>query len=144
MRNTRGDLVVCLWATGVVRRWDEPPEVSSGQPQGPLPIMLSIIGDLASLTHRPVFLTSTRRPTLDPLILKRLMLFRIAGLKDEHISTLVRNWYYAIYDKELTPEDASRIAPKLFGHPMAARLVAGLLGDHSVDFLEQYPSVLSH
>lgn len=113
-----------------------------GQPQGPLPTMLSIIGDLASLTSRPVFLTSTRRPTLDPLILKRLMLFRIAGLKDEHVGTLVRNWYYAIYDKELSPEDASRIAPKLFGHPMAARLVAGLLGDHSVDFLEQYPSEL--
>ena len=39
-------------------------------------------------------------------------------------------------------EDGNRIAPKLFGHPVAARLVAGLLGDHSVDFLEQYPKEL--
>ena len=113
-----------------------------GQPQEPLPTMLSIIGDLASLTSRPVFFTSTRRPTLGPLILKRLMLFHVAGLKDEYVGTLVRNWYYAIYDKELRPEDANRIAPKLFGHPMAARLVAGLLGNHSVDFLERYPSEL--
>jgi hypothetical protein len=30
VRNTRGGLAVYLWATGVVRRWDEPPEVSSG------------------------------------------------------------------------------------------------------------------
>ena len=113
-----------------------------GQAQGPLPTILSIIGDLASLTSRPVFFTSTRRPALDPVILKRLMLFHVPGLKDEYVGALVRNWYYAIYDKELAPEDASRIAPKLFGHPVAARLVAGLLGDHSVDFLEQYPSEL--
>jgi tetratricopeptide (TPR) repeat protein len=113
-----------------------------GQPEGPLPTILSIIGELASLSNRPVFLTSTRRPILDPLILKRLMVFRVAGLKDEYVSALIRNWYFAIYDKELAPEDASRIAPKLFGHPVAARLVAGLLGDHSVDFLEQYPSEL--
>lgn len=113
-----------------------------GQPQGPLPIMLSIIVELTSLTSRPVFLTSTRRPALDPLVLKRLMLFRVAGLRDEHVASLVRNWYYAIYNEELAPEDASRIAPKLFGHPVAARLVAGLLGNHSVDFLEQYPSEL--
>ena len=113
-----------------------------GQPQGPLPTILSIIGELALLASRPIFLTSTRRPTIDPLILKRLMLFRVAGLRDEYIGALVRNWYYAIYDRELAPEDANRIAPKLFGHPMAARLVAGLLGDHNVDFLEQYPSEL--
>jgi hypothetical protein len=30
VRNTREDLAVCLWATGVERRWDESPEVSSG------------------------------------------------------------------------------------------------------------------
>jgi hypothetical protein len=30
VRNTRGGLAVCLWATGVERRWDESPEVSSG------------------------------------------------------------------------------------------------------------------
>ena len=113
-----------------------------GQPQGPLPTILSIIGDLASLISRPVFLTSTRRPTLDPLLFKRIMLFHVGGLKDEYVGALVRNWHYAIYGKELASEDASRIAPKLFGHPVAARLVAGLLGDHSVDFLEQYPSEL--
>jgi tetratricopeptide (TPR) repeat protein len=70
------------------------------------------------------------------------VLFHIPGLKDEHVAALVRNWYFAIYDKELPMEDSSRIAPKLYGHPVAARLVAGLLGNHSVDFLDQYPQEL--
>jgi tetratricopeptide (TPR) repeat protein len=70
------------------------------------------------------------------------MQFSIRGLKDEHIAALVRNWYFAIYDKELSMEDSDRIAPKLYGHPVAARLVAGLLGNHSVDFLEKYPEEL--
>jgi tetratricopeptide (TPR) repeat protein len=113
-----------------------------GEPQGPLKSLLTIISDLAALASRPVFVTSTRRPTLDGAILKRFALFHISGLKDEHIAALVRNWYFAIYDKELSVEDANRIAPKLYGHPVAARLVAGLLGDHSVDFLEQYPREL--
>jgi tetratricopeptide (TPR) repeat protein len=113
-----------------------------GGPQGPLLSLLAIIGDLAVLASRPIFLTSTRRPTLDAAVLKRLMLFHVPGLKDEHVAALVRNWYFAIYDKELSVEDANRIAPKLYGHPVAARLVAGLLGDHSVDFLEHYPQEL--
>jgi len=113
-----------------------------GEPDGPLPFLLTIVPALPALSSRPLFLTSTRRPTLDATILDRLMLFRIAGLKDEYVAALVRNWHFAIYDKELTMEDASRIAPKLYGHPVAARLVAGLLGDHSVDFLDQYPQEL--
>ena len=134
MLSKKGQLLVI---SNVQHWFDE-----EGQPQGPLPTMLSIISELASLTSRPVFLTSTRRPTVDPLLFKRVMLFHVAGLKDEYVGALVRNWHYAIYGTELAPEDASRIAPKLFGHPVAARLVAGLLGDHSVDFLEQYPSEL--
>ena len=113
-----------------------------GGPQGPLPFLLMIVDGLASLAGRPIFLTSTRRPTLSVETLKRLALFSIPGLKDEHIAALVRNWYFAIHDKELRVEDSSRIAPRLYGHPVAARLVAGLLGDHSVDFLEQYPREL--
>ena len=77
-----------------------------GQPRGPLQLVLSIISDLPSLASRPVFLTATRRPNLDSQVLKRLMLFRVGGLKDEYVSALVRNWYYAIYGKDLTPEDA--------------------------------------
>jgi tetratricopeptide (TPR) repeat protein len=113
-----------------------------GEPQGPLLSLLAIIGNVPSLANRPIFLTSTRRPTLDAAVLKQLALFRVSGLNDEHVAALVRNWYYAIYDKELSVEDSNRIAPKLYGHPVAARLVAGLLGDHSVDFLEQYPREL--
>ncbi len=113
-----------------------------GGPQGPLSFLLTIIGDVASLTGRPVFLTSTRRPTISSATLKQLTLFHVSGLKDEHIAALVRNWYFAIYDKELSVEDSNRIAPRLYGHPVAARLVAGLLGDHGVDFLEQYPREL--
>lgn len=113
-----------------------------GQPQGPLVLLLTIVSELPALSSRPIFLTSTRRPALDAAILDQLTLFHIPGLKDEHVAALVRNWYFAIYDKELPTADASRIAPKLYGHPVAARLVAGLLGNHSVDFLDQYPQEL--
>jgi tetratricopeptide (TPR) repeat protein len=112
------------------------------QPQGPLTSLLTIVSDLPALSSRPVFMTSTRRPNLDVAIQDRVMQFSIRGLKDEHIAALVRNWYFAIYDKELPMEDSDRIAPKLYGHPVAARLVAGLLGDHSADFLEKYPEEL--
>jgi tetratricopeptide (TPR) repeat protein len=111
-------------------------------PQGPLLYILTIIGGLASLASRPIFLTSTRRPTVDAEVLKHLTIFHVPGLKDEYIASLVRNWYFMIYDKNLPVEDANKIAPKLYGHPVAARLVAGLLGDHSVNFLEQYPREL--
>src|SRR5579859_974197 len=113
-----------------------------GEPQGPMLSVLAIVDSLPSLASRPVFVTSTRRPTLGAAIQKRLALFHVSGLKDEHVAALVRNWHFAIYNKELPVEDANRIAPRLFGHPVAARLVAGLLGDHSVDFLEKYPKEL--
>jgi tetratricopeptide (TPR) repeat protein len=109
------------------------------EPEGPLPLLLSTAADLTAFAKRPMFLTSTRRPTISAAALSRQLLFRIAGLKDEHVATLVRNWYFSIYGRELTAENAKRIAPKLYGHPVAARLVAGLLGDRTVDFLEAYP-----
>jgi hypothetical protein len=112
------------------------------QPHGPLTSLLTIVADLPALSSRPVFMTSTRRPKLDATVQDRVMQFGIRELKDEHVAALVRNWYFAIYGKELSVEDSNRIAPKLYGHPVAARLVAGLLGSHSVDFLEKYPQEL--
>jgi tetratricopeptide (TPR) repeat protein len=111
----------------------------SGEPGGPLPLLLAITRDLVAFEKRPVFLTSTRRPSLTAADLLSLSLIHIDGLKDEHIATVVRNWHFSIYGRELSPEDALRIAPKLYGHPVAARLVAGLLGERTVTFLEQYP-----
>lgn len=113
-----------------------------GEPQGPLPFLLSIIKDLPAFARRPVFFTSTRRPHVDPATVTRLAFRFVKGLEDERVAVLVRNWHFAIFGQELPPEDAKRIAPKLFGHPVAARMVAGLLGDHSVDYLEQYPREL--
>jgi hypothetical protein len=110
-----------------------------GEPMGPLPLLLETAKSVPDFSRRPVFLTSTRRPQLDPEQVKRLDLIHVGSLSDEHIAVLVRNWYFAIYGKDIAPEDATTIAPKLFGHPIAARLVAGLLGDHSAQYLEQYP-----
>jgi hypothetical protein len=67
---------------------------------------------------------------------------RIPGLSSEHIATLVRIWHLSIHGRELVPEQANKIAPQLFGHPVAARLAAGLLGDYGVEYLEQYPKEL--
>jgi hypothetical protein len=40
-----------------------------GEPEGPLPFLLTIVPGLPGLSSRPLFLTSTRRPTLDATIL---------------------------------------------------------------------------
>lgn len=113
-----------------------------GTPQGPLSLLLSIATGLEPFARRPVFFTSTRRPSLDATQFKRVTLLNIQGLSDEHIAVLVRNWHFSIHGRDLLAEDANRIAPKLFGHPVAARLVAGLLGDHGVAYLEKYPQEL--
>ena len=118
-----------------VQHWLE----EDGDAGGPLPFILAVARSLTPLEKRPLFLTSTRRPTLDGSALSRLALFRVSGLRDEHVAILVRNWYFSIHGQELSVADAKRIAPKLYGHPVAARLVAGLLGDHTVNFLEEYP-----
>ncbi|MGA2482834.1 MAG: TIR domain-containing protein [Candidatus Acidiferrales bacterium] len=113
-----------------------------GQPEAPLTFLLNVIRELPSFVKRPVFLTSTRRPELEMSSHSWVDLQHINGLEDEHIAVLVRNWHFSIYGKELPPEDGKRIAAKLFGHPVAARMVAGLLGDHSADYLEKYPREL--
>jgi len=113
-----------------------------GEPNDLLTLLLEIMKGLPDFARRPVFLTSTRRPQLDPEQLNQLDLINVKGLGNEHVVVLVRNWYFAIYGEEMALEDAQTIAPKLFGHPMAARLVAGLLGDHSAQYLERYPQEL--
>ena len=113
-----------------------------GTAHGPLAFVLSVVTSLPSFSSRPVFFTSTRRPALDAGTMRRVMLLSVRGLSPEHIAVLVRNWYFAIHGSELPLEDAHKIAPKLFGHPVAARLVAGLLGDHTVEYLEHYPHEL--
>lgn len=112
------------------------------EPIGPLPPILNTVRGVRAFVGHPVFLTSTRRPHLEPLAAARTVLIPVKGLDDEHVSALVRNWYFSIYGRELPKQDADKIAPKLFGHPVAARLVAGLLGDHTADYLERYPREL--
>ena len=113
-----------------------------GEPHGPLPLVLSIVKEIPAFERHPAFFTSTRRPQLHLEILAKLALVNVKGLDNEHVAALLRNWYFSIYGRELSPEDANKIAPKLFGHPVAARLVAGLLGDHSADYLDKYPKEL--
>jgi Flp pilus assembly protein TadD len=110
-----------------------------GEPAALLLFVLAVSRELNAFEKRPLFLTSTRRPSLVGAAPENLFLIHVAGLKDDHIATLVRNWHFAIWGRELGVDDARQIAPKLYGHPVAARLVAGLLGDHSVTFLEKYP-----
>lgn len=126
------DRILCLFN---VQHWLN----EDGEPTGPLPLLLEIAKSVPDFSRRPVFLTSTRRPQLDPEQLKRLDLIHVGSMSDEHIAVLVRNWHFAIYGKDIAPEDAATIAPKLYGHPIAARLVAGLLGHHSAQYLDQYP-----
>ncbi|HUA61488.1 MAG TPA: toll/interleukin-1 receptor domain-containing protein [Verrucomicrobiae bacterium] len=98
-----------------------------GEPVALLLFVLAVSRELNAFEKRPLFLTSTRRPSLVGAASENLSLIHVAGLKDDHIATLVRNWHFAIWGRELSVDDARQIAPKLYGHPVAARLIAGLL-----------------
>lgn len=111
----------------------------------PVPLLKSLLDHLEkvpSYLERPAFLTSTRRPVLGASVIGGVIPFRIAGLSDEHMVTLIRNWHSIIHVRDLSIDDARIVAPRLYGHPAAARLAAGLLGDHSANFLDEYPQQL--
>lgn len=110
-------------------------------PEGPLAVLMDIAATVEPFSARPVFFTSTRQPVL-VAGMPHLGLIKISALRDEHIAVIIRNWFYAIHGRELDTEDALKIAPKMFGHPVAARLVSGLLGIYGVDYLERYPREL--
>lgn len=109
------------------------------EPTGPFELVVDSIRQVAAFARNPFFITSTRRPQIDPATLPRIAFVHVKGLPQEHVAALVRNWYFFIYSDELGLEDSQRIAVKLFGHPVAARMAAGLLGTQSVEYFEAYP-----
>ena len=54
------------------------------------------------------------------------------------MSTLIRLWYEIIEGKEISHENSLMVAKELHGHPMAAKIAAGLIGQHGIDYLEEY------
>lgn len=112
------------------------------QPEELLAFLLKVIRKIPEFVKQPVIFTSTRRAQFPAEFQTGLDLQHVGGLEEEHIAALIRNWHFSIYGKDISVDDAKRVAPKVFGHPVAARMLAGLLGDHSVDYLEKYPKEL--
>jgi hypothetical protein len=104
------------------------------QPTGPLELVVDSIRQVGAFARSPFFITSTRRPQIDPATLLRIAFVNVKGLPPEHVAALVHNWHFFIYSDELEVEDSQKIAAKLFRHPVAARMTAGLLGTQSVEY----------
>jgi tetratricopeptide (TPR) repeat protein len=110
-----------------------------GEPIGPLELVMETVRRLDALARHPLFLTSTRRVEIGPATIARVAPIHVRGLAPDHLAALIRNWHFFIYGDVLGVEDSKLIAAKLYGHPVAARMAAGMLGTRSAEYFEKYP-----
>lgn len=108
------------------------------KPITPLRALLSISKTIPAFKDRPIFLSSTRRINIDPVDAEGITQTFINGLEDKYISTLIRLWYEITEGKELTHEDSLIVASELHGHPIAAKLAAGLIGQFGIKHLQEF------
>ena len=108
----------------------------------PLTELLSITKNITAFKDRPVFLSSTRKINTNPVEAEGLTQIFVNGLEDKYISTLIRLWYEITDGKELSHEDSLVVAGELHGHPIAAKLAAGLIGQYGIQQLKEFTQPL--
>ena len=85
-------------------------------------------------------MTSTRRLAPRTVRSPGITTIWLEGMPDDSISVLVRLWYELNTGKEMETAQAALVAAQLYGHPIAAKLAAGLVAEYGVEYLERYPS----
>lgn len=128
---------LCFWNT---QHWLN----EDAEPVSPFTDVLEIIKKIPAYLTKPIISTSTRRISISAEQADGIFPVHIGGLKPDHIATLIRLRYNVVEGKELHPERALELAKHLHGHPVAAKLAAGLIGQGGVDFLLEYPRELIH
>lgn len=113
------------------------------KPMQPLVTVLERCVRSSEATRRPLLLTSTRRPDLSVEHFEHTVILHVDGLADEHVATLLQNWFELFEGNELARDQAERISPHLFGHPIAAKLAANLVAKYGPDHLLSYPKELT-
>ena len=110
------------------------------RPISPLVELLAIINKVPAFKDRPVFMTSTRRIDIAPDEAGLVTPVFLDGLDEKHIATLIRLWCQITDGAEISPGDSLLVAKELYGHPVAAKLAAGLVGQYGVKFLQESPN----
>ena len=108
------------------------------RPVSPLIELLSHARKTPAFKNRPIFISSTRRPNIEPADVGGFTSFFVNGLDPSYISTLLRLWYEITEGKEISHEDSLTVAKELHGHPIAAKIAAGLIGQYGIDYLKEY------
>ena len=115
---------------------------SDGEFEEPLPTVIRQACTLSQTSSNPVFLTSTRRLRISSEISNHLSMVRVNGLGNDHMASLIALWFGLSEGKTLEPAEASKVAPALHGHPVAAKPGASLIAQCGADHLLQYPREL--
>ena len=112
------------------------------RPVEPLITILDALSRIPSMRNRPALMTTTRGVRLPAHHFKGVVSVNIDGLAAQHIATLTRIWFELIQGRQLPHEDSMELAPQLHGHPIAAKLAAGLVAQYGVKHLLDYPNEL--
>ena len=110
-----------------------------GEFEEPLPTVIRQAITLSGTARHPVFLTSSRRLRIPSEISHHTSMVRVNGLSDDHMASLITLWFELFEGAPLKPAEASKIAPALHGHPVAAKPGASLVAQYGADYLQQYP-----
>lgn len=110
-----------------------------GSPIEPLNKLIDLIASIPAMKNRPAFVTSTRNIRYGAARAQGITSLHVQGLSDDHMATLLRIWYELTTGSELNHTDAHNLAGHLFGHPIAAKLAAGLTATYGPAHLEEFP-----
>ena len=113
-----------------------------GEFEEPLPTVIRQACTLSQTSHNPVFLTTTRRLRISSEISNHVSMVRVNGLDHDHMASLISLWFGLFEGMTLEPAEASKVAPALHGHPVAAKPGASLIAQYGADYLLQYPAEL--
>ena len=108
----------------------------------PVPPLTTIVESLASIPamkRRPVFVTSTRRIQFEVSGATGVTSVYVDGLHPESMNTLIENWYELTTGQVISRADSTELSQQLHGHPIAAKLAAGLAATFGVPYLRNYP-----
>lgn len=113
------------------------------RPTSPLTELLSLAKNVPAFKDRPIFLSSTRRLNIEPADINGVTQIFVNGLESSYIATLIRLWYEITEGKEISHEDSLQVAKELHGHPIAAKLAAGLIGQYGIKYLQEFTHPLA-
>ena len=109
------------------------------KPIEPLATILAIIPSIPYFTRHPCLLTSTRRLSMSRRRQPNITEIWLDGLSNASIATLVMHWYELNSGRQLDEEHADLVAQQAYGHPIAAKLAAGLVAQYGVTYLQEHP-----